>query len=110
MYWGGQSVNGLNLQTSEFGIEFFPLDNQSVLEFLVEKNANVNFPDSLGCTPLHIACNLSRSGSFSRAFVLIGFLLNLSFLAMVKFLLIHGSRVNAKSDEDATPLHWACLR
>jgi len=60
-----------------------------ILKLFFERNANLNYADDIGKTPLHIACFYQH-------------------IELIHFLIDNGVNINAKNYEGITPLHDAC--
>lgn len=59
-------------------------------ELLISYEADINFKERSGLTPLHIACQYRRTESVSR-------------------LLSKGAKVHVQDQDGWTPLHYACF-
>ena len=64
-------------------------DVKKVVEFLLDKGAEVNARNDNGATALHWACYKG-------------------YLETARLLLDHGAVLEAKDEDNDTPLHWAC--
>lgn len=98
---------GINLNCrSEIGwtLLFYAIDNErkELVEFLIENGANVNYPSSNGCTPLHLAVDYSIDSTIQT-----GGQQGDEPLDMIKYLIDEGADVDAKDSKGKSPLDIA---
>ncbi|EEP81292.1 predicted protein [Uncinocarpus reesii 1704] len=82
----GAVVEPLNYDTTPFMLAANREGSTPILKFLLNHGANINWTDSLGCTPFHRA-TLAKDSS------------------AILFLIDNGAKVDAKQHDGTTPLH-----
>jgi cytohesin len=98
-------------------------DQKEIVEFLIEKGAEVNSRDNSDTTPLYFAVTINQkdlaelllsqgadvNAKNNHDFTSLHLAAIKGFQEMVEFLLTQGADVNARDDKGNTPLHYAAV-